>query len=167
MSPRTGQEAGAPAAEAAWLGQALDLARDNVADGGGPFGAVVVRDGEVLARGVNLVAPSLDPSAHAEVVAIRRACQVLGDFRLTGCVLVSSCEPCPMCLATALWARVERVVYAADRHDAAAAGFDDRAFYDLFATPREQWAVTVAHVPHARAVAPFTAWGARRDRTDY
>lgn len=149
------------------LETALQLACDNVADGGGPFGAVVVRDGEVVARGVNLVTPTLDPSAHAEVVAIRRACRALGDHRLTGCVLVSSCEPCPMCLATSLWARVDRVVYAADRHDAAAAGFDDRAFYDLFATPREQWAVAVDQVAHVRATSPFTAWGAREDRTEY
>ena len=153
--------------EAEWLGRALQLVHDNVAGGGGPFGALVVRDGEVLAQGVNLVTPTLDPSAHAEVVAIRRACQAVGDFRLPGCVLVSSCEPCPMCLATALWARVDRVVYGADRHDAATAGFDDRAFYDLFTTPRERWAVSVRQVPHARAVAPFTAWGARTDRTDY
>ncbi len=159
--------AGSSTQDRAWVGLALELARDNVADGGGPFGAVVVRGGVVIATGVNLVTPTLDPSAHAEVVAIRRACQVLGDFRLTGCVLVSSCEPCPMCLVTALWARVERVVYAADRDDAAAAGFDDRALYDLFTTPREQWAVPVRQHAHADAGAPFTAWAARADRTEY
>lgn len=153
--------------EQEWLGQALRLAAANVADGGGPFGALVVRGGEVLATGVNLVTSTLDPSAHAEVVAIRRACRVVGDFRLPGCVVVSSCEPCPMCLATALWARVDRVVYAADRHDAASAGFDDRAFYDLFALPRERWAVSVAQVAHADAAAPFAAWVAHAGRTDY
>ena len=115
----------------------------------------------------NLVTATLDPSAHAEVVAIRRACRAVGDFRLTGCVLVSSCEPCPMCLATALWARVERVVYAADRDDAAAAGFDDRALYDLLTTPRERWDVPVTRHAHPDAGAPFAAWAVRADRTDY
>jgi tRNA(Arg) A34 adenosine deaminase TadA len=157
----------APVSEQEWVGHALRLACANVADGGGPFGAVVVRGGQVLATGVNLVTSTLDPSAHAEVVAIRRACAAVGDFRLPGCVLVSSCEPCPMCLATALWARVDRVVYAADRHDAASAGFDDRAFYDLFSTPREQWAVAVRQVVHVDAAAPFGAWAAHPGRTDY
>lgn len=156
-----------PAPEEGWLSRALELARRNVADGGGPFGAVVVRDGEVLASGVNLVTPTLDPSAHAEVVAIRRACQAIGDFSLAGCVLASSCEPCPMCLAASLWARVDRVVYAADRDDAAAAGFDDRAFYDLFTTPREQWPVPVGQVAHAAATSPFAAWAQHPDRTQY
>jgi tRNA(Arg) A34 adenosine deaminase TadA len=85
----------------AWLRESIDLATRNVAAGGGPFGAVIVRDGEVIATGTNQVTPTLDPTAHAEVVAIRAACQVIGDFRLIGCVLVSSCEPCPLCLAAA------------------------------------------------------------------
>ncbi|WP_216208890.1 nucleoside deaminase [Amycolatopsis aidingensis] len=155
------------AAEREWLAEAVRIATANVAAGGGPFGALVVRDGTVLATGTNQVTPTLDPTAHAEVVAIRAACAVLGDFRLTGCVLVSSCEPCPLCLSAALWARVDRVLYAADRHDAAAAGFDDREFYDLFSTPRETWSLPVAQLVTTHHTAPFEAWHANPDKLAY
>lgn len=150
-----------------FLDLALAAAVTSVHEGGGPFGALVMRDGEVIATGVNQVTATLDPTAHAEVVAIRAACRALGTFKLDGCVLVSSCEPCPLCLAAALWARVDRVVYAADRHDAADAGFDDRAFYDLFARPREEWPVTVTQAESGDRVAPFTAWANRSDRVEY
>jgi len=153
--------------ERAWLDHVVAEAARNVEAGGGPFGALVVRDDEVLAVGVNEVTRSLDPTAHAEVVAIRAACQALGDFRLTGCVLVASCEPCPLCLSAAMWARVDRVVYAADRHDAAASGFDDRAFYDVFTSPREQWPVPVDQLPHEQRTAPFDAWRRQADRIHY
>jgi tRNA(Arg) A34 adenosine deaminase TadA len=153
--------------DARWLAEAVDLAVANVTAGGGPFGALVVRDGAVIATGVNAVTTTNDPTAHAEVVAIRAACQTISDFRLTGCVLVTSCEPCPLCLAAALWARVERVVYAADRHDAARGGFDDLAFYELFATPREQWPMTVTSALVVDPAAPFTAWRAKPDRMEY
>jgi len=125
--------------ESEWLAHCVELATKNVTDGGGPFGALVVKDGTIVSTGVNQVTTTLDPTAHAEVVAIRRACRELGTFRLDGCLLVSSCEPCPMCLSSALWARVDRVIYAADRHDAAKAGFDDLAFYELFDRPRDTW----------------------------
>jgi len=154
-------------ADQAWLRDAINLATRNVADGGGPFGAVIVRAGEVIATGTNQVTPLLDPTAHAEVVAIRAACQTIGDFKLTGCVLVSSCEPCPLCLSAALWARVDRVVFAADRHDAAAAGFDDREFYELFGKPREDWSLPVDRVSTDVDNAPFSAWLSRADRVDY
>jgi guanine deaminase len=153
--------------DAQWLSEAVDLALMNVTGGGGPFGALIIRDGAVLATGVNAVTTTNDPTAHAEVVAIRTACRTIGDFRLIGCVLVTSCEPCPLCLAAALWARVERVIYAADRHDAARGGFDDLAFYDLFATPRAQWPMAVTSVAVAGATAPFAAWQAKPDRVDY
>jgi tRNA(Arg) A34 adenosine deaminase TadA len=153
--------------EHAWLAESVRIATRNVADGGGPFGALVAKDGEIISTGVNRVTPSLDPTAHAEVVAIRAACQALGDFKLTGCVLVSSCEPCPMCLASALWARVDRVVFAADRNDAAKAGFDDRAFYELFENPRENWEVPVSRLSLKDGFAPFDAWLDRPDRVDY
>ena len=130
--------------EQAWLDHAVSEAARNVQAGGGPFGALVARGDEVISVGVNEVTRSLDPTAHAEVVAIRAACQKLGDFRLAGCVLVSSCEPCPLCLSAAMWARVDRVLYAADRHDAAASGFDDRTFYEVFSSPREEWPLPVA-----------------------
>ena len=116
-----------------WLQSAVDLATANVAVGGGPFGALVVRDGVVVATGVNRVTLDLDPTAHAEVTAIREACRALGVFALTGCTLFTSCEPCPMCAASSLWARLDRVVFCANRDDAADGGFDDRAFYELLA----------------------------------
>jgi tRNA(Arg) A34 adenosine deaminase TadA len=145
----------------------LRLAERNVGDGGGPFGAVIVRDGALLATGTNQVTATLDPTAHAEVVAIRTACLRVNDFRLTGCVLVSSCEPCPLCLSAALWARIDRVVHAADRDDAAAAGFDDRTFYDLFEQPRSSWSLPVARLSTAERRLPFSAWLARTDRVRY
>ncbi|GLZ40244.1 nucleoside deaminase [Actinokineospora sp. NBRC 105648] len=152
---------------ARWLAEAVALATANVAQGGGPFGALVVRGEEVVGRGVNRVTLDLDPTAHAEVVAIRAACAAVGDFRLAGCVLVSSCEPCPLCLSAALWARLDAVVYAADRDDAAEAGFDDREFYDVLARPRETWPVAVTHHRTGTESAPFTAWRTRPGRVDY
>ena len=153
--------------EQAFLATAVDLATENVAAGGGPFGALIVRGTEILATGVNRVTVDLDPTAHAEVVAIRTACQRIGDFRLTDCVLVSSCEPCPLCLSAAMWARVDRVVYAADRDDAAAAGFRDRAFYELFEQPRSSWPLTVRQLTTVNGTTPFTSWLSRTDRVDY
>ena len=150
-----------------WIARTVELALANVADGGGPFGAVVVRDGELLAEGQNRVTRDSDPTAHAEVQAVRAACRALGDFSLPGAVLYTSCEPCPLCLSAALWARVARVVYAADRHDAARGGFDDRVFYELFETPREQWHVVVEGMRPGNAADPFDAWLANGGRTDY
>jgi guanine deaminase len=154
-------------ADRRWLEDVVARATANVADGGGPFAAVVVRGEDAVGAGVNRVTRDLDPTAHAEVVAIRAACQVLGDHVLTGCVLVSSCEPCPLCLSAALWARVDRVVYAADRHDAARAGFDDRAFYEMFDRPRDSWEFSVGQQRVAAAAEPFDAWLAHADRVDY
>ena len=119
------------------LTQALALASANVRNAGGPFGAVVVSPDGHAFDGVNRVTANNDPTAHAEVMAIRNACTSLGTFDLTGFVLYTSCEPCPMCLSSALWARIEQVVYAVDRHDAARAGFDDAVFYEYFATDRK------------------------------
>jgi guanine deaminase len=150
-----------------WLARTVELALANVEDGGGPFGAVLVRDGELLAEGQNRVTRDSDPTAHAEVQAIRAACRAIGDFSLRGAVLYTSCEPCPLCLSAALWARVARVVYAADRHDAARGGFDDRVFYELFETPRERWDVVVEGARPANAAAPFDAWLSHGGRTDY
>ena len=149
------------------LDEVIRLAIENVDAGGGPFGALVVRDGEVLATGVNEVTQSLDPTAHAELVAIRRACRAVNDFRLIGCTLISSCEPCPMCLAAALWARVDRVLYAADRQDAAAAGFDDRAFYELFNRPRAEWTLPVSQVRTGFETGPFVAWDNSPNKVEY
>lgn len=145
----------------------MALAADNVAAGGGPFAALVLRDGEVVGRGVNRVTRDNDATAHAEILAIRDACRTLAHFRLTGCRLVSSCEPCPMCLGAALWAHLGRVVYAADRHDAARGGFDDRAFHRLFDVPRSAWPVPVERVPVGDPAAPFAAWRDHVERITY
>jgi len=153
--------------DAQWLARSIDLAVANVADGGGPFGALIVRDGVVLAEGQNRVTRDLDPTAHAEVVAIRAACSAIGDFSLAGATLYTSCEPCPLCLSAALWARVDRVVYAADRHDAARGGFDDLEFYELFGRDRSTWDLPVDAVRPENAPAPFDAWLAHDRRTDY
>ncbi len=153
--------------DATWLSEAVDLATANVAQGGGPFGAVIVRDGELLSTGQNRVTRDIDPTAHAEVVAIRAACAVVGDFSLEGCTLFTSCEPCPLCISAALWSRLDRVVYAADRDDAARGGFDDRAFYELFDRPRSEWAMAVAPHRLPDGFAPFAAWLEKADRIRY
>lgn len=150
-----------------WLTLAIDLAVRNVADGGGPFGAVVVREGELVATGVNRVTADLDPTAHAEVAAIRAACRATGDFALHGAELYSSCEPCPLCLATVLWARVARVEYAAGRADAAAAGFDDAVFHGMLAAEPGAWTGRLAHAPHPRSAEPFAAWLEHGGRQSY
>ncbi len=155
-------------ADLVWLEHSIRLATENVANGGGPFGAVVVRDGQLVAEGQNRVTATLDPTAHAEVVAIRNACQAVGDFSLAGATLYSSCEPCPLCLSAALWARLDRVVFAADRNDAARAGFDDSAFYDLWSRERSTWDLpTVVSLRPENASAPFDAWLAQEERAEY
>ena len=152
-------------ADADPLARALELARRSVADGGGPFGAVVARAGVVLGEGTNRVTQTCDPTAHAEVVALRAACERLDRHELAGATLYASCEPCPMCLGAALWARVERVVYAATREDAAAAGFDDARFHAHFAGGPP--ALELEHRAHAAARAPFDAWRAHAGRRAY
>jgi len=153
--------------DAIFLARAIELATENVANDGGPFGALIVRDGRVLAEGQNRVTATLDPTAHAEVTAIRAACQIVKDFSLAGATLYTSCEPCPLCLSAALWARIDRVVFAANRDDAAAGGFDDREFYELFARPRDTWEVTIEALRPDNASEPFDAWLAQEARTAY
>ena len=150
-----------------WLDRAIALAVTSVGDGGGPFGAVVVADGTVLAEGVNRVTRDLDPTAHAEVVAIRAACQAVADFQLGGATLYASCEPCPLCRAASLWARLDRVVFAADRHDAARAGFDDEAFHELMSTDGETGDLQIAQLLRPARRTPFEAWLANEARTEY
>ncbi|MFB9165575.1 MULTISPECIES: nucleoside deaminase [Arthrobacter] len=152
-----------------FLAQAVDLATANVLRKGGPFGAIVVTaDGQVF-EGINRVTANNDPTAHAEVTAIRNACASLGTFDLSGATLYTSCEPCPMCLASSLWARVEKIYFAADRHDAARAGFDDAAFYEYFDTPVELRPLPVRQLEPGAvdALAPFNAWNALETRIDY
>jgi guanine deaminase len=150
-----------------WLAVAIELAVRNVGEGGGPFSAMIVVEGTLVSTGCNRVTRDNDPTAHAEVVAIRAACTARGDFSLAGATLYASCEPCPLCLAAALWARVDRVAYAADRHDAARGGFDDREFYDLFARDRATWTMTVEALAAPTRAEPFDAWLANPDRVEY
>jgi len=150
------------------LAHAVALSRQHMEQGeGGPFGAVIVRAGRVLAEGWNQVTSAKDPTAHAEVVAIRRACQSLGDFSLEGATLYTSCEPCPMCLASAYWARVSRIVYANTRDDAAAIGFDDKLIYDEIPKPVAARIVPTLHAPTAEARAVFEAWRTKPDKIAY
>lgn len=155
-----------------YLARSIRLATANVLNSGGPFGAMIVTaDGQVF-DGVNRVTADNDPTAHAEVTAIRTACRELGTFDLSGAILYSSCEPCPMCLASALWARVERVVYAADRHDAASVGFDDAVFYEYFENQDRDSLMPVSKLalgdPQAPApLEPFNTWNTLESRIDY
>jgi tRNA(Arg) A34 adenosine deaminase TadA len=150
------------------LARAVALSREHMESGaGGPFGSVVVRDGQVIGEGWNRVTSTNDPTAHAEVVAIRRACEALGTFSLHGATLYASCEPCPMCLASAYWARVSRIVFANTREEAAAIGFDDQLLYDEIPKPIDQRLIPTVHMPDAEAKAVFEAWLAKADKIAY
>lgn len=151
----------------ALMRQAIALALESVRAGGGPFGALVVRDGRVLGRGANRVTPDNDPTAHAEVVAIRAACAAAGSFSLDGAELYTSCEPCPMCLGAIWWARIACVHYAGTRADAAAAGFDDAALYEEVARPLAARRLPLLPLLRDESLAAFAAWGARADRVRY
>ena len=147
--------------------KAIQLALENVQNGGGPFGALVVKDGHIIATGVNQVTPSLDPTAHAEVVAIRKACQVLGHFELTGCTVYCSCEPCPMCLGAIYWSRPAQVFFAAPGTAAADAGFDDTFIKKQICLPYQGQELVIAQLDHTEALAPFRAWKAKPDKIVY
>jgi guanine deaminase len=137
------------------------------AGNGGPFGAVIARNGEVVAEGWNQVISANDPTAHAEVVAIRRACAALGRFDLSDCEIFTSCEPCPMCLAAAYWARLRRIHYGNDRQAAAAIGFDDEFLYREVPKPIEQRAIPTRQMLAGEARAAFDAWAAKLDKVKY
>jgi len=147
--------------------QAIELAIDNVRRGGGPFGALVEKDGVVVATGVNQVTRHNDPTAHAEVVAIREACRVIGSFQLAGCHLYTSCEPCPMCLGAIYWARPARVFFAATHDDAAAAGFDDSFIYRQIAIPHSERSIPMIRVLDEKSTRPFEDWVNQAHKTEY
>ena len=141
------------------MSQAIALAVENVRSGnGGPFAAIVAREGEIVATGVNCVTSAKDPTAHAEVVAIRNACRVLAAFQLTGCEIYTTCEPCPMCLGAIYWARPARVWFAATSAQAAAAGFDDSFIYRELALGPAARAIPMEHLEHCDAQRPFDVW---------
>lgn len=154
-------------AEERFMREALELALASVDGGGGPFGAVVVLGGKVVGRGYNRVTLDNDPSAHAEVVAIRDACRNLATFRLDGCVLYVSCEPCPMCVSAAYWARLDGVYYAATREAAAEAGFDDLLIAEELRRPPDERALPLAPFLTEAGDEPFQRWRDKPDRTEY
>ena len=150
-----------------FMRQAIALAVENVKNGGGPFGAVIVKDGKVVATGVNRVTANNDPTAHAEVSAIRAACTKLGTFDLSGCVIYTSCEPCPMCLGAIYWARLDKVYYGANQHDAASVDFDDSFIYSEIDLPKEKRSKDFENILHDEAQAPFDAWCKKDDKIAY
>jgi tRNA(Arg) A34 adenosine deaminase TadA len=151
-----------------FLREAIRLSIDKMEAGqGGPFGAVVTRDGEIIGRGWNQVTSANDPTAHAEVVAIRAACARLKTFSLAGCELYASCEPCPLCLSAVYWSRIEHVYYAASCDDAAEAGFDDRELYRELARPAEERRIAMAQALRDEALEAMRAWASKEDRILY
>jgi tRNA(Arg) A34 adenosine deaminase TadA len=154
--------------EEGFLRRAIELSREKMLAGeGGPFGAVVVKDGRVVGEGWNRVTSGKDPTAHAEVEAIRAAARNLDSFKLEGCVLYTSCEPCPMCLAAAYWARIDRVVYGNSHEDAAAIGFDDSFLYEEICRPIERRSMPERRMLAGEAKAVFDEWAAKPDKTPY
>ncbi|MGJ0491126.1 nucleoside deaminase [Methylobacter sp.] len=142
-----------------FLQHAIDLAVNNAITGlGGPYGAVVVKDDQVIAASANGVTRTLDPTAHAEIMAIRMACKRLNDFQLRGCILYTSCEPCPMCLGAIYWARMEKVYFGCTRYEAAAANFDDSFIYDEIAVPPSKRSIAMLHLGLPNARQPFDIW---------
>jgi len=147
--------------------EAVRLAVESVAEGGGPFGCVIEKDGAIVGAGTNRVTRDNDPTAHAEVVAIRQACERLESFQLDGCTLYCSCEPCPMCLGAIYWARPDRVYYAASREDAAAGGFDDLFIHDEIAADPDRRRILMTQIAFASAGDPFDAWRRAEDKIRY
>ena len=155
------------AEDRAFMQRAIELSIRNIDQGGGPFGAVIVRNGKVVAEGANRVVPNNDPTAHAEVVAIRNACRELNTFDLGGCTVYSSCEPCPMCLSALYWAGVERICYANTKHDAAAIDFDDSFIYDQLRLDYDQRSIRCEHFMRREALEAFEHWRDKTDKIEY
>jgi len=148
--------------------RAIQLSLENVLSGrGGPFGAVIVKNGAIIAEGVNQVTPTKDPTAHGEVVAIRAACARLGVFSLEECEIYTSCEPCPMCLGAIYWARIARIYFGNDAADAAEIGFDDSFIYQQFAQPLTQRSIPMVSMMREQALAAFRAWQEKPDKIKY
>jgi guanine deaminase len=147
---------------------AIQLAVKNVSQNtGGPFGAIIVKDGNVIGEGKNLVTQANDPTAHAEIQAIRKACTFLNDYQLTDCLLYTSCEPCPMCLGAIYWARPKAVFYACTKEDAATIGFDDRFIYDEIDLPLEKRKLKMVQLLVDQHHVPFDLWENSQDKKEY
>jgi guanine deaminase len=154
--------------EQKFLERAIELSRQGMQSGkGGPFGCVIVKGGKIIGEGYNQVVTTNDPTAHAEVVAIRSACKALNSFQLTGCDVYASCEPCPMCMGAIYWARPGRVIYANTKKDAAAINFDDKFIYDEIEKPCSERAIEFIHHPHQKAIAVFEEWKKMENKIEY
>ncbi|MCK9613776.1 MAG: nucleoside deaminase [Bacteroidales bacterium] len=151
-----------------FISLAVDMALQNVASGkGGPFAALVVKDKNIVGKGTNLVTLTNDPTAHAEVVAIRDACKNLNNFQLSDCEIYCSCEPCPMCLGAIFWTRPKAVYFAASQADASGAGFDDSFIYEQLKIEHSQRSIPFIKIPTEDATTPFTCWKEKNDKIDY
>jgi guanine deaminase len=154
--------------EQKFLERAIELSRKGMQSGkGGPFGCVIVKDGNIIGEGYNQVATSNDPTAHAEVVAIRNACKTLKSFQLTDCDVYASCEPCPMCLGAIYWARPRRVIYANTKKDAAAINFDDDFIYDEIDKADSDRSIEFIHLPNQKAIEVFEEWKRMENKIEY
>lgn len=153
--------------DARFMEMAIQLSEENIDNGGGPFGAVIVKNGEVIATGTNRVVPNSDPTAHAEVMAIRSACERLGTFQLDGCTVYSSCEPCPMCLSALYWAGVDRICYGNTKDDAKAINFDDSFIYDQLELAYEDRSIKCEHFMRNNALRAFRKWKDKEDKIEY
>lgn len=151
-----------------FMREAIKLSLDNMRAGnGGPFGAVIVKDGKIIARGFNKVTSTNDPTAHAEVVAIREACKALGSFQLDGCEIYTSCEPCPMCLGAIYWARPDKMYYANTKVDAANIGFDDQFIYDEIELDLHKRKLPTEQLLQEEAIEAFKEWQSKTDKIEY
>jgi tRNA(Arg) A34 adenosine deaminase TadA len=147
--------------------KAIRLSMKSVAKGGGPFGAVIVKDGKELASGHNKVTETTDPTAHAEIIAIRKAAKKLETFNLSGCEIYTSCEPCPMCLSAIYWARIDKIYYANTKADAKTIGFDDSFIYDQMELPEDQRSIPVVKMMRNEAIKVFELWENKEDKIEY
>ena len=150
-----------------FMRKAIELSLKNIENGGGPFGAVIVKDGDIIATGVNRVTASCDPTAHAEVSAIREAARKLGTFNLSGCEIYTSCEPCPMCLGAIYWARLDKMYYANTKTDAKNIGFDDSFIYDELELKPANRKLPSETLLHSEAIKAFETWASKDDKIEY
>lgn len=150
-----------------FISQAIKLSASNIKNGGGPFGAIVVRKGRIIGRGANRVTSNLDPTAHAEIVAIRQACAKIKNFDLSGCEIYTSCEPCPMCLAAIYWARIDHIYFANTRKDAALVDFDDEFIYREIPKHHRQRKITMSQIGRKEALKVFKDWKNLESKTTY
>ncbi len=150
-----------------FMKKAIELSIESVTKGGGPFGSVIVKDNKIIAQGSNKVTPTNDPTAHAEIVAIREACKKLNNFSLNGCELYSTCEPCPMCLSAIYWARIDKIYYANTRKDAQKINFDDSLIYSEFQKKINERKISMIQMMRSEALKAFELWDKKTDKVKY